>query len=111
MMVVSTSRLAGAATTAILILIAAAQTIPPKGEWSTYGGDKTWDRYSPLDQINRENVKELTVVWSRPAVDPAIKSKFPDVVSSNYFRGTPIMIDGVLYAPDGLGLVEAFDAA
>jgi quinoprotein glucose dehydrogenase len=111
MMVVSTSRLAGAATTAILILIAAAQTIPPKGEWLTYGGDKTWDRYSPLDQINQENVKDLTVVWSRPAVDPSIKNKFPDAGPSNYFRGTPIMIDGVLYAPDGLGLVEAFDAA
>jgi glucose dehydrogenase len=57
MMVVSTSRLAGAAATVTLILVATAQTIPPKGEWFTYGGDKTWDRYSPLDQINQQNVK------------------------------------------------------
>ncbi|MGP0070487.1 MAG: PQQ-binding-like beta-propeller repeat protein [Bryobacteraceae bacterium] len=110
-MVVCTSRLASAVATATLILIATAQTMPPKGEWFTYGGDKTWDRYSPLDQINAQNVKDLTEVWSRPAVDPSIKNKFPDVGPSNYFRGTPIMIDGVLYAPDGLGLVEAFDAA
>ena len=99
----SVSRLTGVAAT--LILIATAQTTPPKGEWFTYGGDKTWDRYSPLDQINQENVKDLTAVWSRPAVDPSIKNKFPDVGPSNHFRGTPIMIDGVLYAPDGLGLV------
>jgi quinoprotein glucose dehydrogenase len=108
-MIMSVSRLAAAA--ASLILIASAQTAPPKGEWFTYGGDKTWDRYSPLDQINRENVKDLTVVWSRPALDPQFKNKYPDVVPSNYFRGTPIVIDGVLYAPDGVGLVEAFDAS
>ena len=44
-------------------------------------------------------------------MDPQITDKFPDLVSSNYFRGTPIIIDGVLYAPDGVGLIEAFDAA
>jgi len=108
-MVVSGSRLAAVAVT--FILIATAQTMPPKGEWFTYGGDKTWDRYSPLDQINEQNVKDLTMVWNRPAVDPLIKDKFPDIVPSDYFRGTPIMIDGVLYAPDGVGLVEAFNAA
>jgi len=47
---------------------------------------------------------------SRPAVDPLIKDKFPDLSPSNYFRGTPVMIDGVLYAPNGVGLIEAFDA-
>src|SRR5271154_4464908 len=108
-MVVSTSRLTAVAVT--LILIATAQTIPPKGEWSTYGGDKTWDRYSPLNQVSQDNVKDLSMVWNRAAVDPAIKNKFPDIIPSNYFRGTPIMIDGVLYAPDGVGLVEAFNAA
>ena len=51
------------------------------------------------------------MVWGRAAVDPQITDKFPDLSPSNYFRGTPIMIDGVLYAPDGVGLVEAFDAA
>ena len=30
---------------------------------------------------------------------------------SNLFRSTPLMIDGVLYASNGIGLVEAFDPA
>jgi glucose dehydrogenase/cytochrome c5 len=107
-MLVSASRLTAAA--AALILIASAQTIPQQGEWRTYGGDKSFNRYSPLDQINRDNVKNLGIVWGRPAVDAQIKDKFPDLSPSNYFRGTPVMIDGVLYAPDGVGLVEAFDA-
>jgi len=81
------------------------------GEWHTYGGDKAFTRYSPLDQINRDNVKNLQVVWRRLAVDPLLMDKFPDLSPSNYFRGTPIMVDGVLYAPDGVGLIEAFDAA
>ncbi len=81
------------------------------GEWRTYGGDKGFTRYSPLDQINRENVVNLRPVWRRPAIESQLLAKFPDLVASNYFRGTPIMIDGVLYAPDGVGLIEAFDAA
>jgi glucose dehydrogenase len=100
------------------ILIAAAaisfssgQSVPAGGEWQTYGGEKSFNRYSPLDQINPGNVSKLGIVWSRPAVDPEIKDKYPDVSPSTYFRGTPIMVNGTLYAPNGVGLVEAFDAA
>jgi quinoprotein glucose dehydrogenase len=81
------------------------------GGWATYGGDKAFTRYSPLDQINRDNVKNLHFVWKRGAVDPLLTSKFPDISAPDYFRGTPIMVDGVLYAPNGVGLVEAFDGA
>jgi glucose dehydrogenase len=91
---------------------AMAQVAPKSsGQWSVYGGDKGFQRYSPLAQINRGNVKDLEVVWSRPAVDPVIKDQFPDLNPSPYFKGTPIIVNGVLYAPDGVGLVEAFDAA
>lgn len=93
---------------AIGMASASAQTT--NGEWRTYGGDKAFTRYSPLDQINRDNVAKLKIAWTRPAVDPLIKDKFPDLSPSNYFRGTPIMVNGTLYAPDGVGLMEAFDA-
>lgn len=79
--------------------------------WSTYGADKAFTRYSPLNLINRDNVKNLQFVWSRQAVDRQLMDKFPDLAAPDYFRGTPIMIDGVLYAPNGVGLIEAFDAA
>jgi quinoprotein glucose dehydrogenase len=94
-----------------IIATAGAQPKPADGEWQSYGGDKGFTRYSPLAQINRDNVKRLQVVWHRPAVDPLIMDKFPDLSPSNYFRGTPVFINGVLYAPNGVGLVEAFDAA
>ena len=33
------------------------------GEWTTWGGDAGFTRYSPLDQINKDNVGKLEVVW------------------------------------------------
>ena len=98
----------------VLAAIFATSALPqnkPSSEWISYGGDKGFTRYSPLDQINRDNVKNLKVLWRRAAVDPQIMEKFPDLSPSNYFRGTPIIVDGVLYAPNGVGLIEAFDAA
>jgi quinoprotein glucose dehydrogenase len=33
------------------------------GEWRWYGGDAGGAKYSPLDQINAENVKQLQIAW------------------------------------------------
>ena len=82
-----------------------------KGEWPYYGGEKAFDRYSPLEQINRDNVKDLRIVWQRPGVDPALTEKFPDISPSHYFKATPVMVGGVLYTPDAVGLLEAIDPA
>ena len=101
-----------AAAAGVLIAGAIAQQkTNATGEWRSYGSDKGFTRYSPLDQINRDNVHNLHVVWTRPALDLQIAAKFPDLVSSDYFRGTPVIVNGTLYAPDGVGLIEAFDAA
>jgi quinoprotein glucose dehydrogenase len=40
-----------------------------------------------------------------------LRSQRKDLVVSNLFRSTPLMIDGVLYASNGIGFVEAFDPA
>lgn len=34
-----------------------------KGEWSTVGGDSGNSRYSPLSQINTQNVAKLGAAW------------------------------------------------
>ena len=86
----------------------AAQQGSRGGEWTRYGGDSGSTKYAPIDQINKSNVSQLRVAWRRPAVDPSISSKVPDFSYSNNFRATPLMIDGVLYSPNGIGLVEAF---
>lgn len=79
------------------------------GEWPYHGGDIGHTRYSSLDQIDRENVGELRIAWRRPAVDPSLIELEPAITFSNSFRASPLMVDDVLYAPNAIGLVEAFD--
>ncbi len=87
---------------------AAAQQGARGGEWTRYGGDAGTTKYAPLDQINKDNISQLRVAWRRQAVDASISTKAPDLSYSNNFRATPLMIGGVLYSPNAIGLVEAF---
>jgi len=79
-------------------------------DWRYFGGDKAFTRYSPADQITRDNVKNLRIVWRRPAMNPGFKEAFPQLRVNAYLRATPIMIDGMLYSQDAHGFVSAFDA-
>ena len=81
------------------------------GQWPNHSGDKGSTKYAPLDQINRSNVRNLHVAWRRPAVADELRGQHQELKFSNLFRSTPLMINGVLYASDGIGLVEAFDPA
>src|SRR5437879_6546669 len=81
------------------------QVKPKPGEWWTYGGDLASTRYSPLDQINKDNFKTLGVVWRFKADCLAPRPEFSR-------QGTPLMIDGILYATAGTRrAVVALDAA
>ncbi len=81
------------------------------GDWPNHGGDLGFTRYSALDQINRDNVKSLRIAWRRPAVADELKAQFPNLKHNNKLFSTPLMVNGVLYASNGVGLVEAFDPA
>ncbi len=86
-------------------LPAAAQQGAQDGEWRYYGGDLGSTKYSPLDQINRDNVADLEIAW-RWKTD-----NFGPRLDFN-FQATPLMIDGVLYTTAGRRRnVVAIDAA
>ena len=91
------------------VAIMQSQERGPAREWRYYGGDKAFTRYSPLDQITRDNVKNLRIVWRRPAVNDQLAQAFPDLRINNYLRSTPIFIDGLLYSQNAHGLVVAID--
>ena len=108
------SQLCSAGTLVCLAAIGAHESSgqqPTEGEWAYFGGDKAFTRYAPLDQITGDNVGDLRIVWRRSAVDASLMESFPDLTVSGNLRATPILIDGVLYAPNGVGLVEAFHPA
>lgn len=76
-----------------------------EGDWPDHHGGKFAQRYSPLDQINAENVGELAVAWSFDTgpIGPSAEFNNPS---------TPIAIDGVLYVTMGnTRNVGAIDAA
>ena len=80
---------------------------PAAQEWPVYAADQDATHYSPLAEINRENVTQLKVAWEwRPAED-AIQ-EFG--TRPGNFQNTPLMIDGVLYVSTPYNRVVALDA-
>ena len=45
----------------------AAKNGAAKGEWRYYGADGGSTKYSPLDQINKNTVRNLRIVWRQSA--------------------------------------------
>src|SRR5262245_7078722 len=68
--------------------------------WMSYGGYYAAHRYSALDQINRDNVKQLAPVWM-----------FHTGESRGGLNSTPIVVDGVMYLMGPMNRVFAIDAA
>src|SRR3954468_3445092 len=73
-------------------------------DWPNVGNDKGGMRYSPLEQINRENVTDLKVAWTYK-VDDA------DALHNSTIECTPIVIDGVMYVTTCRTKLIALDAA
>ncbi len=68
--------------------------------WSRSQGDNGSRRYSSLTEINRGNVKDLERAWTYRSGDGAAN-----------VQCTPIIVDGVLYAPTPGRAMVALDAA
>ena len=68
-------------------------------QWMTHGRDFGKSHYSPLDQINRDNVHRLGFAWDY------------QMGTSRGQEATPIIVDGVLYTSGTTGRVYALDAA
>lgn len=70
---------------------------PPDGEWLMWR--RTYDHrgYSPLDQIDRDNVGELRLAWAW-TMEPGMQET------------TPLVHDGIMFLPQACDYVEAVDA-
>ena len=66
----------------------------PTRSWLTNGGDLYNRRYSPLNQINRNNVRDLKAVWRTHLNGSGLDSKYSA-------EATPIVHDGVIYMVSG----------
>ncbi|HEV2778952.1 MAG TPA: PQQ-dependent dehydrogenase, methanol/ethanol family [Actinophytocola sp.] len=74
--------------------------------WLTYYGAYNGQRYSPLDQINTENVKRIGPAWIFQAGTSGIIAG----ASTYSFEAAPIVVDGVMFLSGWDGWVWALDA-
>ncbi len=109
-----------------------------RGEWPTYGGDLASSKYSPLDQITKDNFSKLKIAWRAQSPDASLSLTMPGggewtaspneifaelkridpnrwrdgaapIVSN--FKATPLMVGGVLYLNSPSSVGAALDAA
>src|SRR5262249_422970 len=71
---------------------------PPPADWLMWRRTLNGWGYSPLDQINRSNVRNLRMVWTR-GMGPGVQ------------EATPLVYRGVMYLPNPSDLIQAMNAA
>jgi quinoprotein glucose dehydrogenase len=71
------------------------QTGAKNGEWRAYRGEEASTGYSPVDQINRDNVKSLEVAWTWKF------DNYGTAAQTATTETTPLMVNGVLYFTAG----------
>jgi PQQ-dependent dehydrogenase (methanol/ethanol family) len=72
---------------------------PPPGDWLMARRNYQAWSYSPLNDINRKNVKELRLAWVWAMSDAGAN------------QNMPLVHDGVMYLVNALNTVQALDAA
>jgi quinohemoprotein ethanol dehydrogenase len=68
-----------------------------KGDWLTHGLNYAEDRYSPLDQINKDNIKSVGLAWAI------------DLDTKRGLEATPLVVDGIMFLTGDWSRVYAID--
>ena len=68
------------------------------GNWLAYGRTYEEQRFSPLEQINKETIGDLGLVWSK------------DMGTNRALEATPIVVDGIMFFTSTWSRVYAVDA-
>ncbi len=89
---------------AAAVALPAAPAASKPWEWTHYGADQGASRYSPLAQIDRDNVGALQVAWTHHTEDARDRPQ-------TTIECTPICVDGVLYITTARLRLQALEAA
>jgi len=71
---------------------------PPAEEWLNWRGTVDNQGYSPLDQINKENVAQLQLAWAWPMAEQGQQEV------------APLIHDGIMFLATNNNIVQALDA-
>ena len=70
---------------------------PNPGDWLMPSRTYDWQRFSPLDEINKQNVGQLRMAWSRG-------------MASGISENIPMVYAGVMYVVNPGAVIQALDA-
>jgi quinoprotein glucose dehydrogenase len=65
------------------------------GTWPTYGSNLASHRYSPADQLTKDNFSKLQIAWR-------LKTDFLGPRPDTLYSATPLLVDRVLYTTAGM---------
>ena len=68
------------------------------GDWASYGLNYAEDRYSPLKEINKENIGQLNLSWAL------------DLGTKRGIEATPLVVDGIMFLTSNWSMVHAINA-
>ncbi|HEV2365824.1 MAG TPA: PQQ-dependent dehydrogenase, methanol/ethanol family [Caulobacteraceae bacterium] len=68
------------------------------GQWMSQGRTYSEQRFSPLDQVNRNNAGQLGLAWSF------------QLATNRGVEATPVVVDGIMYTTSAWSVVYALDA-
>jgi quinoprotein glucose dehydrogenase len=87
-----------------ILAVLSAGVLCAQTDWRTWSGGNDGNRYSPLRQIDKSNVKQLKVAWE-------FRSGDADARGRTMIQCTPVVVNGVLYATTPTLMAVALDAA
>jgi len=79
---------------------------PDASDWGYYGGDAFGQHYSSLDQIRRDNVRNLAVAWTYRTGELGAGFARSGKLT---FEATPVLAFGLLYLETATNIVIALD--
>src|SRR5579859_1661887 len=95
----------------LLLLVGCARHPRTTTDYPVYGGNKQNNRYSPLQQINKNTVKDLRLAWTYNSADTGAAGNTHPGGASHEIQCQPIVVDGVLYGTSSTLKLFALDAA
>lgn len=70
---------------------------PDPADWLSWRRTLDGQGFSPLNEINRNNVRQLRLMWTRPMTGAQQES-------------TPLVYKGIMYLPNSGDIIQAYDA-
>ena len=89
----------------------AASIAVAQGDWPAYASDTSSSKYSPLDQIDKSNAKDLEIVWRWKSIDYIAAKAHRRLQVFGVSETSPLKLGERLLLATGLGVAAAADPA